>query len=63
VRSALCPLASPRQVDYNVSGDYNGRRMQEQLFERLWEDTSQRIRNAGVRGEQEAANPSWGYDQ
>lgn len=36
------------QVDYNVSGDFNGRRMQEQLFERLWEDTTLRIRNAGV---------------
>lgn len=37
------------KVDYNVAGDFNGRRMQEQLFERLWEDTTLRIRNAGVR--------------
>lgn len=36
------------KVDYNVSGDFSGRRMQEQLFERLWEDTTMRIRNAGV---------------
>ena len=37
------------QVDYNVAGEFNGRRMQEQLFERLWEDTVLRIRNMGVR--------------
>ena len=37
------------KVDYNVSGEFNGRRSQEQLFERLWEDTTLRIRNAGVR--------------
>jgi hypothetical protein len=37
-------------VDYNVPGAFNGRRMQEQLFERLWEDTTLRIRNAGVSG-------------
>lgn len=36
------------KVDYNVPGDFNGRRMQEQLFERFWEDTVLRIRNAGV---------------
>lgn len=36
------------KVDYNVSGEFNGRRMQEQLFERLWEDTVLRIRNAGI---------------
>lgn len=36
------------KVDYNVPGDFNGRRMQEQLFERFWEDTSYRIRNAGI---------------
>jgi cytochrome b pre-mRNA-processing protein 3 len=35
-------------VDYAVSGDFSGRRMQEQVFERLWEDTTHRIRNAGV---------------
>ncbi len=34
--------------DYEASGEFNGRRMQEQLFERLWEDTTYRIRNAGV---------------
>jgi hypothetical protein len=36
------------KVDYNVGGEFSGRRMQEQLFERLWEDTTLRIRNAGV---------------
>jgi hypothetical protein len=38
------------KVDYNAdgSGEFNGRRGQEQLFERLWEDTILRIRNAGV---------------
>ncbi len=36
------------KVDYNVPGEFNGRRMQEQLFERLWEDTTLRIRNAGI---------------
>jgi len=37
------------KVDYNVPGLYNGRRMQEELFERFWHDTTVRIRNAGVR--------------
>ena len=36
------------KIDFNVSGDFNGRRMQEQLFERFWEDTTFRIRNAGI---------------
>ncbi len=37
------------KVDYNVTPlQYSGRRMQEELFERLWEDTTRRIRNAGV---------------
>jgi hypothetical protein len=36
------------KVDYNVPGEFNGRRMQEQLFERFWETTTLRIRNAGV---------------
>jgi len=36
------------KVDYNVPGRFNGRRMQEELFGRLWEDTTLRIRNAGV---------------
>lgn len=36
------------KVDYNVGGEFSGRRMQEQLFERFWEDTTLRIRNAGV---------------
>lgn len=36
------------KVDYNVPGEFNGRRMQEQLFERFWEDTVLRIRNAGI---------------
>jgi hypothetical protein len=44
------PPSAARQVDYNIPGDYNGRRMQEQLFERFWEDTTIRIRNAGVSG-------------
>lgn len=42
-------LANRFKVDYNCSGLYCGRRMQEQLFERFWEDTTLRIRNAGVR--------------
>ena len=33
-----------------MGGEFNGRRMQEALFERFWEDTTLRIRNAGVRG-------------
>lgn len=38
------------KVDYNVRpADFNGRRMQEELFARLWEDTTLRIRNAGVQ--------------
>lgn len=36
------------KVEYNCEGLYNGRRMQEQIFERLWEDTTMRIRNAGI---------------
>jgi len=37
------------KVDYNVRGwDFNGRRMQEEVFSRLWEDTTLRVRNAGV---------------
>jgi len=36
------------KVDFNVPGLFNGRRMQEMLFERFWEDTTLRIRNAGV---------------
>lgn len=36
------------KVDYNASGEYCGRRMQELLFERFWEDTTMRIRNAGI---------------
>lgn len=36
------------KVDYNVKGEFNGRRMQEELFARLWEDTTLRIRNAGI---------------
>jgi len=42
-------LSTRLRVDYNVrDADFNGRRMQAELFERLWEDTSRRIRNAGV---------------
>ena len=51
------------KVDYNVGGEFNGRRMQEQLFERLWEDTTLRIRNAGVRARVRAragAPAGWG---
>lgn len=44
-------LANRFKVDYNCSGLYCGRRMQEQLFERFWEDTTLRIRNAGVSTE------------
>ena len=44
------------KVDYNVAGDFNGRRMQEQLFERFWENTSVRIRNAGI-AESESRRP------
>jgi cytochrome b pre-mRNA-processing protein 3 len=37
------------KVDYNVEpAEFNGRRMQEELFERFWEDTTRRIRNAGI---------------
>jgi hypothetical protein len=36
------------KVDYNLPGEFKGRRMQEQLFERLWEDATLRIRNAGI---------------
>lgn len=36
------------KVDYNLSGEFSGRRMQEQLFERFWEDAVMRIRNAGI---------------
>jgi cytochrome b pre-mRNA-processing protein 3 len=37
------------KVDYNVPAtEFSGRRMQEELFERFWEDTTRRIRNAGV---------------
>ena len=37
------------KVDYNVTpAAFNGRRMQEELFDRLWEDATRRIRNAGV---------------
>ena len=37
-------------MDYNLPGEFNGRRMQEALFEAFWEDTSRRIRAAGVSG-------------
>ena len=39
------------KVDYNISTDaglFSGRRMMEELFSRFWEDTTLRIRNAGV---------------
>jgi hypothetical protein len=36
------------KVDYNLPGEFSGRRMQEALFERFWEDTTLRIRNAGI---------------
>ena len=37
------------KVDYNIRGwDFNGRRMAEEVFNRLWEDTTLRVRNAGV---------------
>lgn len=35
-------------LDYNLPGDYNGRRMQEEVFSRFWEDSTLRIRNAGI---------------
>lgn len=40
------------KVDYNIntdSGLFSGRRMMEELFSRFWEDTTLRIRNAGVQ--------------
>ena len=39
------------KVDYNIKSDsglFSGRRMMEELFSRFWEDTTLRIRNAGV---------------
>lgn len=42
-------LHNRAKLDYNVKPvEMCGRRMQEELFERLWEDTILRIRNAGV---------------
>jgi hypothetical protein len=42
-------LHNRAKLDYNVSPvEFCGRRMQEEMFERLWEDTILRIRNAGV---------------
>jgi hypothetical protein len=42
-------LSTRLRVDYNVrDADFNGRRMQAELFEALWADTVRRIRNAGV---------------
>ena len=36
------------KIDYNNSGEFNGRRIQEELFNKFWEDTTFRIRNAGI---------------
>lgn len=36
------------KVDYDGSGLFCGRRMQEQTFERFWEDCTLKIRNVGV---------------
>lgn len=36
------------KVDYNVPGEFNGRRLQEEIFQKFWDDTIKRIRNAGV---------------
>ena len=36
------------KADFDAPGALNGRRLQEQLFERFWEDTTMRIRNAGI---------------
>lgn len=37
------------KIDYNVAHpEFCGRRAQEELFERFWEDTTRRIRNAGI---------------
>ena len=42
-------LATRLKVDYNVRDvEFSGRRMQAELFERFWQDTVIRIRNAGV---------------
>ena len=42
-------LHNRAKLDYNVRPEEMcGRRMQEELFERLWEDTILRVRNAGV---------------
>lgn len=42
-------LHNRAKVDYNVSPvDFNGRLMQEELFARFWEDTTLRVRNAGI---------------
>ena len=42
-------LSTRLKVDYNVRpADFSGRRMQEELCERFWEDAARRIRNAGV---------------
>lgn len=35
-------------ADYDAKGEFSGRRMQQEVFERFWEDTTLRIRNLGV---------------